>query len=509
MVLSASSGTRRLFRTVLFTDIVGSTEMAAQLGDRRWRRTVAKHHGAIRRELRRHHGREIDTAGDGFFATFESPTDAVRCASAVLAAVHGLGLRIRAGVHTGEVEPAGAKVGGIAVHIGARLLAMAGPEEVLVSGTVRDLVAGSGHEFEDRGEHELKGVPGRWHVHALVLPRLDESIAVAAAEEDEERQAAATRRQRLVIGGLVGVITVLAASAGVFVLLSTRPAPPATGPGTAVRYGPSAADPIAGWRVGRGPEALAFADGTLWVANLDAGTVAKVDPSSGEVATLGQVGSRPSAVLVVGGRVWVADRYNDVLSVLAADSGTLVKQFKLHAAALAADDQSVWAADDLADRLVRLDPASLNEAGSIELPAPAGPSDVVAAGGALWVAAPRADSLLRVDAAAGTVSSQPMDIPAITTIAASGDALWVASRSTDVVARLEATSGRLAVRVDVCDAPIDLAPIPGAVWVACATERTLWRLDAAGTVLDMFALDGVPTSVAADGEHVWVALRAD
>src|SRR3989304_2070025 len=119
--------TRRLFRTVLFTDIVGSTEMAAQLGDRRWRKTVARHNATVRRELRRHHGREIDTAGDGFFAPFESPTDAVRCAASVLAAVHGLGLRIRAGIHTGEVEPAGDKVGGIAVHIGARLLAMAGP----------------------------------------------------------------------------------------------------------------------------------------------------------------------------------------------------------------------------------------------------------------------------------------------------------------------------------------------------------------------------------------------
>jgi len=206
--------TRRLFRTVLFTDIVGSTEMAAQLGDRRWRKTVARHNATVRRELRRHHGREIDTAGDGFFATFESPTDAVRCAASVLAAVHGLGLRIRAGIHTGEVEPAGDKVGGIAVHIGARLLAMAGPEEVLVSSTVRDLVAGSGHEFDDRGEHELKGVPGKWHVYAFVLPRLDESIAVGAAEEDEERLAAAARRQRLVIGGLVAVIALLAVGAG-------------------------------------------------------------------------------------------------------------------------------------------------------------------------------------------------------------------------------------------------------------------------------------------------------
>jgi len=501
--------TRRLFRTVLFTDIVGSTEMAAQLGDRRWRKTVARHNATVRRELRRHHGREIDTAGDGFFATFESPTDAVRCAASVLAAVHGLGLRIRAGIHTGEVEPAGDKVGGIAVHIGARLLAMAGPEEVLVSSTVRDLVAGSGHEFDDRGEHELKGVPGKWHVYAFVLPRLDESIAVGAAEEDEERLAAAARRQRLVIGGLVAVIALLAVGAGAFVLLSSRPAVPATGPGTVVGFGSAQTAPLSGWPVGRGPEALGFADGTLWVANLDGGTVARVDVSSGDVASLGQVGPHPSGLLVVDGQVWVNDRYNDLLSVLAADSGTLVKQLPLHAAALAHSGPSVWAADDLADRLVRLDRQSLAEVGTVALPSPAGPSDLVAVDGVLWVAAPRAAGLLRVDTASGAVTLQPLDIPAITAVAALSGDLWIASRSTDVVARLDAATGRLAVRADVCDTPVAMAPFDGGVWVACATERTLWRLDATGEVLDTIALDGVPTDVTADGERVWVALRAD
>jgi class 3 adenylate cyclase/streptogramin lyase len=505
----ARTETRRVFRTVLFTDIVGSTEMAAQLGDRRWRKTVTRHHAVIRRELRRHHGREIDTAGDGFFAVFESPTDAVRCASAVLAAVHGLGLRIRAGIHTGEVEPAGDKVGGIAVHIGARLLAVAGPEEVLVSNTVRDLTAGSGHEFEDRGEHELKGVPGRWRVFALVLPRLDQSIAVGAAEEEEERLATAARRQRLVIAGLVAVVAVLTVSAGAYIYLGSRPPLPVTGPGTAVEFGPAQTQPLAGWRVGRGPEALAFADGVLWVANLDDGTVAKVDPSSGDVVTLGQAGPHPSGLLALGGQVWVTDRYSDLLSILAADTGTLLKQLPIHATALAGDDQAVWAADDLGDRLVHLDPRGLSEVGAIALPAPAGPSALVTVGGTVWVASPRAKGLLRVDAASGKVTVEPLDIAAVTSIATLGDDLWIASRTADVVARLDARTGRLAVRADVCDTPVDLAPIPGGVWVACAAERALWRLDASGTVLDTITLDGVPTSLATEGERVWVALRAD
>jgi len=156
----------RMLATVLFTDIVASTERAAALGDRRWRELLEAHHAAVRRELERYRGREVDTAGDGFLAVFDGPARAVRCAAAATAAVRDLGLQIRAGVHTGEVEVMGASVGGIAVHIGARVAALAGPGEVLVSSTVKDLVAGSGIAFEERGNHVLKGVPGEWRVFA-------------------------------------------------------------------------------------------------------------------------------------------------------------------------------------------------------------------------------------------------------------------------------------------------------------------------------------------------------
>jgi class 3 adenylate cyclase len=157
----------RVLATVLFTDIVGSTESAAQLGDARWKELLDDHHGMVREELDRHGGREIDTAGDGFLATFDGPARAIRCAVAVERRVRELGIEVRAGVHTGEVELAENDVRGIAVHIGARVSALAGPSEVLVSSTVKDLVAGSGLKFEDRGEHELKGVPDRWHLYAV------------------------------------------------------------------------------------------------------------------------------------------------------------------------------------------------------------------------------------------------------------------------------------------------------------------------------------------------------
>ncbi len=158
----------RVLATLLFTDIVGSTENARRLGDRRWRELLERHHDAVRRELVRFRGREVDTAGDGFFAVFDGPARAIRCARSAVDSVRGLGLEIRAGLHTGEVELSGDSVRGIAVHTAARVAGLAGASEVLVSGTVKDLIAGSGIELADRGVRELKGIPGDWRVYAVV-----------------------------------------------------------------------------------------------------------------------------------------------------------------------------------------------------------------------------------------------------------------------------------------------------------------------------------------------------
>jgi class 3 adenylate cyclase len=158
----------RVLATVLFTDIVGSTEKAAELGDRRWRALLEEHHATVRRLLARYRGAEVDTAGDGFFAVFDGPARAIRCAQAIREGVARLGLEVRAGLHTGECETIDGKVGGIAVVIGARVGALAGASEVLVSQTVKDLVAGSGLAFDDRGEQELKGVPDRWRLYEVV-----------------------------------------------------------------------------------------------------------------------------------------------------------------------------------------------------------------------------------------------------------------------------------------------------------------------------------------------------
>jgi class 3 adenylate cyclase/pimeloyl-ACP methyl ester carboxylesterase len=152
----------RVLASILFTDIVDATKQLVELGDRGWRDLLAQHHSVVREQLARHRGREIDTAGDGFLAAFDGPARAVRCGRAIVDSVRKLGIHVRAGVHTGECEVIGDKLGGIAVHIGARIGALAAPDEVLVSRTVSDLVAGSGLRFEERGTHTLKGVPGSW-----------------------------------------------------------------------------------------------------------------------------------------------------------------------------------------------------------------------------------------------------------------------------------------------------------------------------------------------------------
>jgi DNA-binding NarL/FixJ family response regulator len=159
----------RTLTTVLVTDIVRSTELAVELGDRRWHDLKQRHHALVRRELARFQGEEVDTAGDGFLATFDGPERAVRCACAVRDAVRSLGLEVRAGLHTGEVERQGPGVSGIAVHIGARVAMAAAPGDVLVSGVVRDLLSGSGLRFADRGAHRLKGVPGDWQLFAVAI----------------------------------------------------------------------------------------------------------------------------------------------------------------------------------------------------------------------------------------------------------------------------------------------------------------------------------------------------
>jgi len=182
----------RVLVTLLFTDLVGSTRLAATLGDRRWTMLLKAHHARVRDLLDRWDGTEVDDAGDGFFATFDAATPAVRCASAISASLAELGLKARAGLHTGECVRDDGRVRGVAVHAGARVVRHAGPGEVLVTRTVRDVVAGSDLEFEDRGAHELRGLPGQWQLYAVLA-----GDGVPAADQNGDRVVShAPRRTR-------------------------------------------------------------------------------------------------------------------------------------------------------------------------------------------------------------------------------------------------------------------------------------------------------------------------
>lgn len=182
----------RVLVTLLFTDLVGSTRLAATLGDRRWTLLLKAHHARVRDLLDRWGGIEVDDAGDGFFATFDAATPAVRCASAISASLAELGLKARAGLHTGECVRDDGRVRGVAVHAGARVVRHAGPGEVLVTRTVRDVVAGSDLEFEDRGAHELRGLPGQWQLYAVLAGNV-----VSATDQNGDRVVShAPRRAR-------------------------------------------------------------------------------------------------------------------------------------------------------------------------------------------------------------------------------------------------------------------------------------------------------------------------
>jgi class 3 adenylate cyclase len=258
----------RRILAILFTDIVASTEVASTLGDRRWRDLVGRHHGAVRRELRRFHGRERDTAGDGFFATFDEPTEAVHCALAIVDRVAALGLQVRAGVHIGETERIGQKVGGINVVTAARLMAMAGAGEVLTSGTLRDLVSGSDLRFEDRGTHVLKGVPGKWTV-LRVLREAASAEPEIAAEPDRS----GWRAVPLVPFALIGAAALGGVVIALIMIGGRQTDAPVSGPNTVTFLDADSLAVKGAVAVGNGPSTIAVNDETAWVANADDKTV--------------------------------------------------------------------------------------------------------------------------------------------------------------------------------------------------------------------------------------------
>ncbi len=490
---------RRALATVLFTDIVGSTERAEELGDAGWRALLDRHHRTIRRLLRRHRGREVDTAGDGFFATFEQPADAIACALEAADSVAALGIEIRAGIHTGEVEPMGAKVGGIAVHLGARILGAAEPGQIVASATVRDLVTGAGYSFRDLGSRPLKGVAEEWRLFAVERPvRVGPTLVT---EPGEPRRLA----RPLLIG--LGVAGLVVGSATVAYLVARG----VGGEGVSdapnvVRAIDAAGDLGEAFAVGRGASAVDVADGMLWVANTYGGTLSALPTRGGEGTVIGA--GAPTDVAAWAGVVWVLDPFNGTVLAVGVSDARLLDTIDVRGRAIAASESGVWVADDINDLVHRIDPRSRSIVATIALPPGSGPAGIAATENAVWIVNTLSGTLSRIDPRSNEVVLEALALSIRPSAVAAGpDGVWVASEIDDAILRIDPATNRAVGVSRSCDQPTDLDVIGAGAIVICAGERAVLRLPAGDGEVIRTEVDAIPLGIAVDGERIWVTLR--
>jgi hypothetical protein len=509
----------------LFTDIVGSTAIAAELGNRRWAALIGRHHQLVRRELRRFGGREHDTAGDGFFATFERPVDAIRCAVAITEAVRSLGVEIRAGVTFGELELESGKPSGLSVNTASRVMAVAGPGEVLVPASVRDIVSGAGISFQEHGTHRLKGLEDE--ARLFIVTALDGQAVgppiepeVATSRRAEIAPTSSRTRRRVAAGAVVaGAIAV----AGVVLLArAEEPAPDPTRQGSrtfVVELDPedgSLVQRIDILRPSRSADhpdtirAMVADRAAVWVVapGFEGATVLHVDPGHGEVR-------EPIAIRQPALRVSIASAF-DALWYLAPDrlvrvSASTDEQdviLRLPAetelgsgAFLAADQDHLWIGK-MEGELMRVDPSGGAEerrvANAIDL--------VAAAEGGVWVVDQFDGIVIHVDPA---TFRKRWESPVVGTVARLGvdeDYLWLLDQSSGILTRLSRSAGAEAGQAPVGRGVIDLAVGLGAAWVS-HEDGTISRVDR--VTLDVTLLgqvDGVASAIAVDEERnsIWV-----
>jgi class 3 adenylate cyclase len=509
------SGDRRFVATILFTDVVGSTEMAARLGDSAWKQLLRSYYQVARREVRRYAGREVDTAGDGFLAAFDAPAQAVRCASAMVDALWAEGIPIRAGLHTGECERIGGKVGGIAVHIGARVAGLAGAGEIFVTGTTQEMTAGSGIAFDPLGSKELRGVPGDWRVFSVVTR--DGRGPLQEIEIPEPREPEERSRRRWILTGGVAAAAVIALVALWF---ATRGGTPTTRP----------------------PQGLGAAKPFVGVVGIDANTGAvdtRVPISFGQNAV-----PRSRAITAGSGFVWAADWDNGVLYKVNPSSGAVVNQLAVPAPldAAAIGDQ-LWVSsggpgDHRFDDVVRIDIPTNEEVGGLDAPTCCG--GMAADRGMLWVLAdsglslidPRTESIETLDVGghamavgagrvwvldqvAGTVTpvdehtsevGQPIGLGGNPSLLAFGhDALWIVDSAANAVQKVPVSGSTGLETVPVGENPTDVAVGAGSVWVANSGDGTVTRIEPLGArVLDTIDVQGTPVRLTVYQGVVWV-----
>jgi peptide/nickel transport system substrate-binding protein len=507
---------RRLL-AVMFTDIVGSTELATALGDKRWRELLEMHDAAVRAEIARFGGTEVDTAGDAFFATFELPVRAVDCALEAARSVRRLGLRIRAGVHMGECVVSNGKVRGVTVHIGARVGAKARGDEVLVSSTIRDVLAGAGLKFSDRGEQTLKGVDGRWRLHA-VEPRVrdNESDLPPLLEAALKRPPPPAWKQPRV---LVAAGVALALLIGAIVFVSQR------GPGglaevkadsvAVVNPASGAIESAVG--VGRFPVGLTVAPDGVWVANSIDRTVSRIGKDGKTVDTIGPVGSAPTAVASGMNLIWVANSDGHSLSRVSGQTrgvvgsrigaGNGLSSVSFGAGALwisNAIDGNVWKIDPNTGEPEK-DPRSKEPRETL---VGHGVRDVLATRDAVWAVSETAGTLSRLDPGTAALVKVIRVGNGPRAIAVGAGSVWVANTFDDTVSRIDPRAGKVTATIKVGNSPRALAFAGGLVTVANEADGTLLVIDPkSNKVVRTVRLSNIPMGLVASGDRVYVSVR--
>jgi class 3 adenylate cyclase/DNA-binding beta-propeller fold protein YncE len=462
-------GDGRRFVAVLFVDIVGSTRAAQELGDARWRECVKRYQAVMREALRRFGGQEVDMTGDESFSVYDSPGRAVRAARSMLESVRTLGIEVRAGVHAGEVDVSGPSVRGIAVIVGSRVMTTAGAGEIRVSQTVRDAVAGSGITFVDAGDHELKGVEGRW-----ALSRVDtvdgKALEAPLTEEEAESRRAAIEVQspgRKVGPIVVAAVGVLALLVGSLIAFGRKDTMPPKGVSHLARIELAADSVEATIPLGSEPSAVLGASGELWVADIASSEVFRVDPATGRTRRV-EIGGAPTG--------------------------------------MATDGKAVWVVAGFAGRLVRIEPDTLE---TERFDVPTGSFGIATAAGSVWLTNFYSNDVLRIDLQTGTRQGIPVGAGP-RGIAFGADSLWVANTLDKTVTRLDAETGNV---IDCCISvlfsPFLVAADDDEVWVTHQIDNQVSRIDPMSLTTTTRRVGRAPTGVLLIGEALWVANSRD
>ena len=493
---------RRRLATILFADMVGSTEVAAAIGDRRWRWLLHRYHQIIGSAIKSHHGRQVDAAGDGVFAIFEQPGWAISCACELTDKLHEAGIEVRTGIHVGEVELMGRKVGGIAVHIGARIAGLAGPGQVLLSGTVRDLVVGAELEFVDRGVHPLKGVPGQWRVFGVAWP--------AAVPLDRHARASgnghAERSHWPVVASVAGAMMLAIAAVGVTLVIQTvtgaRVVP--TGPSVA-RIDTGRARFEASVSVHGQPSLIAIGD-SLWIIDNANHSLSRVDSMTGDLLNSSPVDGTPTGIALGGGSVWVSS--GPIGSVQRFDARTGDKERSITVpygvSGMSFGEGSLWVADPLHDKVQRIDPVTNSIIAAISVGRE--PEAVAAETNGVWALNALDSSLSRIDPSTNKASLPIALHTTAAALAVNADDVWLASTSGSIT-RIDPGTLQAIKTIDVGGGPVAITVAGGAVWVANYAAGDVERIDQVSyRITDHLKVRGHPSALVSRDGSVWAVV---